>query len=217
MSGLMDGLTSLASPWLYVVVGLIVAAEAGALVGLIFPGEVALLIGGVAASRGHVNLSVMIVVGIAAGIAGDTVGYWLGRHFGTSIRTSRVGRMIGVDRWARAEQSLRTRGGPGVAIGRWVSVMRALIPGVAGMSAIPYRKFLVWNVLGALTWAPTMVIAGYLAGNSYRVVEKWLGRAGLLIAVAVVVVLVARRWISSRPRSGGASPSEPGTGPPTVT
>ncbi len=217
MSGLMDGLTSLASPWLYVVVGLIVAAEAGALVGLIFPGEAALLIGGVAASRGHVNLLAMIVVGIAAAIAGDTVGYWLGRHFGTSIRTSRVGRTIGVDRWARAEQSLRTRGGPGVAIGRWVSVMRALLPGVAGMSAMEYRRFLVWNVLGALTWAPTMVVAGYLAGNSYRAVEKWLGRAGLFIAVAIVVGLVARRWNSNRRRSGGASPSEPEMGPPTVT
>lgn len=212
MGGLIDSITGLASPWLYVVVALIAAAEAGLLIGLVFPGEAALLLGGVAASQGHVPLVVMVVVAVSAAIVGDTVGYSLGRHFGAGIRTSWVGRTIGVDRWAHAEQSLRTRGGPAVALGRWVSVMRALIPGVAGMSAMPYRKFLFWNVLGALTWAPTMVVAGYLAGNSYRVVEKWLGRAGLLIAVVVVVGLVAWRWISSRRRRGSASPSEPETG-----
>ena len=209
MSGLIDSISGMASPWLYVVVALIAAAEAALLIGLVFPGEAALLVGGVAASRGQVNLVVMVVVAVVAAIAGDTLGYWVGRHFGERIRTSRVGRAIGVDRWASAEQSLRTRGGPAVALGRWVSVMRALIPGVAGMSAMGYRNFLVWNVLGALTWAPTMVIVGYLAGNSYRVIEKWLGRAGMLIAVAVVVGLVIWRSISSRRQRGAGADETP--------
>ncbi len=93
-------------------------------------------------------------------------------------------------------------------MGRWVGVLRALVPGVAGMTRMRYRTFLAWNVLGALVWAPTVVIGGYLAGNSFRRVERWLGQAGLVIgAVAVfgIGVWLAARWaIAHRERVVGA-------------
>lgn len=196
MGRLIDALTGLASPWLYVVVAGLAAVESAALVGLIVPGEAALLVGGFAASQGHVGLSVMIVTVTIAAIVGDSIGYELGRHFGPAVRAGRVGRWVGEERWTKAEDFIDRRGGSAVLLGRWVGLLRALVPGVAGMIRMPYRRFLVWNVLGAIVWAPLVVTAGYLAGDSFRRVEKWLGRASLLLLA--VALVAAAGWATAR-------------------
>ena len=127
MNSLIEHLTGLAAPWLYVAVGTLAAAEAAILVGLVFPGETALLIGGFAASQGRVNLAVMVAVAVGAAIVGDSIGYEVGRHFGPRIRDTRVGRWVGQDRWERAERSLQHRGGPAVMFGRWVGNLIELV------------------------------------------------------------------------------------------
>ena len=200
MGRLIDALTGLASPWLYLVIAGLAAAESAALVGLVVPGELALLVGGFAASQGHVSLPVMIVAATAAAVVGDSIGYELGRHFGPAVRQSRVGRWVGEQRWSKAEAFIDRRGGSAVLLGRWVGLLRALVPGVAGMTRMPYRRFLAWNVAGALVWAPGVVTAGYLAGDSFRRVEKWLGRASLLLLAVVmtgVVIWHVAKWAAA--------------------
>jgi undecaprenyl-diphosphatase len=89
-----------------------------------------------------------------------------------------------------------------VFLGRFVGVLRALVPGLAGATHMPYRRFLVWNALGGAVWATAMVLLGDLAGRSYERVAHQAGRAGLLllaIVVAVGGILVAARWIGQRP------------------
>ncbi|MDE0803513.1 MAG: bifunctional DedA family/phosphatase PAP2 family protein [Acidimicrobiales bacterium] len=197
MGTLIDSLVGIASPWLYVVVALLAAAESAALVGLVVPGEAALLVGGFAASQGRVSLPVLIAAATIAAIVGDSIGYELGRHFGPRVRVTRVGRWVGEERWARAEGFIDRRGGPAVLLGRWVGLLRALVPGVAGMTRMPYPRFLVWNVLGAVVWAPAVVSAGYFAGSSFKRVERWFGQASLLVlAVAVCgfAVWAGARW-----------------------
>lgn len=196
MGTLIDSLVGLASPWLCVVVALLAAAESAALVGLVVPGEAALLVGGFAASQGRVSLPVLIVATTVAAIVGDSIGYELGRHFGPQVRLTKVGRWVGEDRWAKAEGFVERRGGPAVLLGRWVGLLRALVPGVAGMARMPYPRFLVWNVLGAVVWAPAVVSAGYFAGSSFKRVERWFGRASLLLLV--IVVVAAGVWAASR-------------------
>ena len=198
MSSLIDGLAGLASPWLYVVIAALAAAESSALVGLVIPGEAALLVGGFAASQGRVDLPVLVAVATVAAIVGDSIGYELGRHLGPRVRLTRLGRWVGEDRWSRAEQFIERRGGPAVLIGRWVGLLRALVPFVAGTTRMPYRRFLVWNVLGAVLWAPTVITAGYFAAGSFRAVERWLGRASLVLAVLVVFgvgLWLGARWV----------------------
>lgn len=200
MGTLIDSLVGLASPWLYVMVALLAAAESAALVGLVVPGEAALLVGGFAASQGRVSLPVLIVVATVAAIVGDSIGYELGRHFGPRVRVTKVGRWVGEDRWTKAEHYIDRRGGPAVLLGRWVGLLRALVPGVAGMTRMPYPRFLVWNVLGAVVWAPAVVSAGYFAGSSFKRVERWFGRASLLVlAVAVFAACLwaAARWVAA--------------------
>ena len=208
MTGLLNGLGGLASPWLYLLVALLAAGESAALVGLVLPGEAALLAAGFAASQGHADLRVLMVVATVAAILGDSIGYEVGRHFGPRVQTTRLGRWVGVERWSRAEGFIERHGGAAVLLGRWVGLLRALVPGVAGMTRMPYRRFLTWNVLGAVLWAPTMVAAGYLAANSFHTVERWLGR-GSLLATALAVLGGAGWYALHRRRSSPGTVAEP--------
>ena len=189
MSAVVDTLLSLSGLPAYALVALLVGGEAAALVGIVLPGEAALLLGGVLASQGRVELTVLVVVAVTAAVAGDSLGYEFGRRSGPALQRSRAGRFVGPERWARGEQLLERRGGPAVLRGRWVGVLRALVPSLAGMGRMPYRRFLLWNAAGALVWAPAVVLAGYAAGANYRHVEHLLGRAGLLFGLTAVSVV----------------------------
>lgn len=200
IGGLLDHLARLASPWGYVVVGVLTLLEASAFVGLVVPGEAALLVGGFLVSQGRANLALMIAAGAAGAIIGDSVGYEFGRHLGPSLRRSRVGRWVGDERWDRTEAYLKRRGGRAVFFGRFVGVLRAMVPTIAGLSQMPYRTFLPWNAAGGIVWAPGFVLIGYVAGDSYDRVASWAGRAGtvlvVLIALVVAVVMAARAALS---------------------
>jgi undecaprenyl-diphosphatase len=202
MSGVLEGLGGLASPWAYVVIGLLAAAEAAAFVGLFLPGEAAMLLGGFLAFQGRVGLGWMMAAGALGAVVGDSVGYQLGRVAGQPLKRSRLGRMVGQDRWARGEAYLRAKGGRAVFLGRFVGLLRAVVPALAGMSRMPYRTFLPWNVAGGVIWGPGIILLGYLAGGSYRQVGRLAGRASLLLLGAVVVVgglVVVARWVARHP------------------
>lgn len=203
MSGVVDSILSLSGLPAYALIALLVAGEAAALIGLVLPGEVALLLGGVLASSGRVNLPVLIVVAVLAAIFGDSVGYEVGRHGGPALERSRVGRLVGRERWDRSERFLERRGGPAILLGRWVGVLRALVPSLAGMGRMTYRRFLLWNAAGAVVWAPAVVLAGYAAGANYRTVEHTLARGSLLLGLAVAlgaVLLLSVRAVRRDPQ-----------------
>lgn len=189
IAGLLDRLAELASPWGYVIVGMMALLEAAAMVGLVVPGEAALLVGGFLASQGKAELPVMMAVGALGAIIGDSIGYEIGKHLGPSLRRSRIGRWVGDERWQRAEDYLNRHGGRAVFFGRFIGVLRALVPTIAGLSGMPYRTFLPWNAVGGLVWAPGFVLLGYAAGGSYHKVATWAGRASSLLFVLVVLIV----------------------------
>jgi membrane protein DedA with SNARE-associated domain/membrane-associated phospholipid phosphatase len=202
VSDLLDSLGSLAGPSAYLVVALLAALEASAFVGLFVPGELAMLVGGYIAFQERADLVTMMVFAALGAVVGDSLGYELGRHLGPSIRRSRLGRRVGDDRWARAEHYLATKGGRAVFFGRFIGVLRALVPALAGVSRMPYRRFLFWNALGGIIWAPSIVGLGYLAGRSYRRVEHYAGRVGLVLLVFVAIVAAVAalgRWVANHP------------------
>ncbi|WP_380168996.1 bifunctional DedA family/phosphatase PAP2 family protein [Jannaschia sp. R86511] len=203
MTGIIDTILNLPGPLVYVVAGLLVFFESAAFLGLVLPGETALLLAGVIASRGNVDVVMVGVIGVVAAIAGDSVGYEVGRRLGPGARQSRLGRLIGTARWQRAEGFVTDRGGMAVLLGRWVGVLRALVPAVAGMTGMPYRRFLLWNALGGAVWAVVIVTLGYLAGNQFPRVLALLGRASgaaLLLVVLLVAGALLTRWVIRHPR-----------------
>ncbi|MET7422096.1 DedA family protein [Dactylosporangium sp. NPDC005555] len=195
----------------YVVVTALAFGESAAFVGLVLPGETALLLGGVLAAAGRVSLPVMVAASVVAAVVGDSVGYEIGRYGGTAIRDSRAGRFVGADRWDRAEAYMSRRGGWAVFAGRWVGLMRALIPALAGMTRMPYRRFLLYNTAGGALWATTVVVAGYFAGASWQRVQTYLGHAGVVVFVVAAslatVVVAARRLARRRAGTPGDRPS----------
>ncbi len=111
MSSVVHALLSVPPLLAYLLVGLLAFGESAAFVGFVLPGETALLFGGLLAAQGKVSLPVMMALGICAAVAGDSVGYQLGRALGPGLQTSRLGRRLGDQRWARAQAMLLRAGG----------------------------------------------------------------------------------------------------------
>ena len=172
---------------------LLVFVEDALFVGFVIPGETAAILGGVAASLGHAPLAAVIAVVIVAAIAGDSVGYEVGRQMGPRILSLPI-----LDKRRKrlddAQAFLGRRGGTAVFFGRWVAFFRAVMPALAGTDRMPYPKFLAFNAAGGITWGTAVVLAGYLAGQSYAKVEATLGRATALVilGIALIALLVWR-------------------------
>ena len=192
MSSLASGIASL-SGWLaYLVVAGLVFGETAVFIGFFVPGETAVVLGGVLASRGHLTLWLLIVIVVAAALAGPLVGYEIGRRMGDRLFASRVLRRVpgGVD---RTRAVLRDRGGLGVLLGRFVAIVRAIVPAAAGAAPVRYGVFLRYNLIGGIIWGVGYTLLGYLAGSAYTVIEKRVG-AGLAVAVAVLVIAALAAW-----------------------
>ncbi len=189
----------------YALVGVLVFAEAAVMLGFVFPGETAAILGGVLASQGGVSLAGNTVTVILCAIVGDSVGYVIGERWGRKILN--LGplrkRQRGID---TALEQLRRRGAVAVFIGRFSAFLRAVIPGLSGLSAMPYRIFLPANAAGALCWGLLYVLLGYFVGER---VEKATGLASdilLGLILVVVVVLVVRHIRKDRREIEGPSP-----------
>jgi undecaprenyl-diphosphatase len=200
-------LTSVPSWLIYVAVFAFPFLEASIFLGFVFPGETALVLGGVLASQGRVSVVGLIVVAIVGAITGDAVGYAVGRRFGPGLQSSRLGQLVGDKRWQASERFLRRRGGPAVFVGRFTALLRALVPSAAGMARLPYRTFALWNAMGGIAWATGFVLVGFLAGESYKQVESYLGRGALVLTAVVVFGLVVVHLVRKR-RASATEASE---------
>lgn len=196
MTALTDALLAVPAPAAYAIVTALVFAEAALFVGFVLPGETAVLLGGVLAASGRLSLPVLVVLVVAAAVFGDTVGYEVGRHLGPRVLATRplrrhAGRLDG------ARRLLRERGGWAVFLGRFTAFLRAVMPALAGVSRMPYRRFLLFNASGAVVWGTGVVLLGFFAGHSYAAVERALGRTSAVLIAAVVaagiVAIVVRR------------------------
>lgn len=202
MTGLVEHLLTTPAWAALLVVFALPALESSAFLGFVFPGEMALLLGGVAAGQGHVPLAGMIAAGVGGAVAGDTVGYLVGRRWGRRILDSTLGRFVKAEHLDRAERALGRRGGWAVFGGRFTVALRVMIPGLAGMAHMPYRRFALANASGGALWGTTMVMAGYLAGNSWHTAGHYISVVGLGITAGLVVLLVGVRALRRRRARG---------------
>lgn len=198
MTGLLQSVL-LAPVWLaLLVVFAVPALESSAFLGFVFPGELAVILGGVVASQGHLPLLAVLGAAIAGAVAGDAVGYLVGRRWGRRILDSALGRFVRAEHLDRAERALARRAGWAVLLGRFTVALRVMVPGLAGMARMPYRRFALANVAGAVMWGAVMVVAGYLAGSSWLAVAHLFSTVGLGLTAAVVVLLVVGRAVRRR-------------------
>ncbi len=214
MSGLVEELLSLHGWLALALIFLLPALEAPAFLGLILPGELALVLGGVLAHEGRVPLPAAIAAGIAGAVVGDSVGYWIGRRWRKLLLSSPVARRVRPAQLRRAESILNRRGGITLFVGRLTAGARVLLPGLAGASRLRYRTFLLWNAAAGAAWAVAHVMLGYVTGEGWRRVHDMAGRAALLLLVGMIVLaalglgvrLLTRRRQRRRRTTIGVSP-----------
>jgi membrane protein DedA with SNARE-associated domain len=175
---------------LFALLILLAFAEAAAFVGFVLPGETSLLIGGV---LGHSHVwSVWVFLGFAilAAIAGDSVGYEVGKHLGPRIQHTSFGRFVGEKRLKLAQAIFDRYHGGAIFFGRAQALLRALVPALAGMNKVPYRTFLKWNAAGDIVFSSIVVLLGYEFANSFPTLEKYLRYWAIVFLLIVIVVVV---------------------------
>ena len=202
----------------YPAVGLMALLETGAGIGLVAPGELAVVIGGVTAGQGHTELVALILVVWACALTGDLISYVLGRRLGRAFLL-RHGHLVKLSpaRLDQVEVFLRRHGGKTIIVGRFIGVVRSLAPFVAGSSRMPARRFIPATFLASGLWSATFSLLGYVFWQSFDDAAE-LAREGSLALVAVVrviaVVIVIWRRLRRRGEQMGATPhSQEGSRP----
>jgi membrane-associated protein len=181
--------------WAYPAVAGFAFLETGAFVGLLVPGETAVVVGGVVAERGGVELLPLIGFVWLAAAGGDLVSFLLGRRLGRPFLERHGPRFqLTPDRLARVDRFYARHGGKAVLLGRFTGLVRAVSPFVAGASGLALRRFVLWSAAGALLWATTFTLVGYGFSESFAQSGETAARigAGAALAAALGFVAVAR-------------------------
>jgi membrane-associated protein len=152
---------------------------------VVVPGDLVVLFAASTATT-PTRFAVLWAAVAAGSVAGETVGYGIGRVFGERVQASRVGRWVGPERWARAAEFLQRRGARAVFAGRFLAAVHAVLPIVAGTVRMRARRFLAAAVVGALTWSALYMTIGALAGASYRAVAEQLNQVSGVVAGGLI-------------------------------
>jgi membrane-associated protein len=194
LAGALTRLSHTLGPWTYAVVAGLAFLETGAFVGLVAPGETAIVLGGVVAATGDVSLPLMLAVAWLAAALGDLASYALGRRLGRPF-LERHGARVGVTpaRLARVDGFFARHGGRTILIGRFVGLVRAVAPFSAGAADLPLRGFLPWSLLGTALWAWAFTLVGYAFSSSFSAAAGVLTHGALALAVVAALVIAVRR------------------------
>ena len=184
--------------WTYALVSGLAFLETGAFVGLVVPGETAVVLGGVVAAQGEVDIAVVLLVVWLSAAAGDLFSFMLGRRLGRPFLITR-GPRLGVtpERLRQVEGFFDRHGPKAILIGRFVGIVRAVAPFLAGSSGMRVRSFLPWSLLGTAAWAATFTLVGYAFHRSFSSAAELVTRGALALAVVAALALV---WQAHRRR-----------------
>lgn len=190
---------------LYAVVIGFVLIECGLLVGFLLPGDTLLFAAGlVAADAGHGANVVWLAAGVfLAAVLGECIGYLFGARTGIALLRRRSGRVINPGNLERAERFTARYGVLAIIAARWVPWVRTFAPVLAGATRMPWARFMMANVLGALAWAPTLILLGYAAASVPALKHISIALATGMVTLAVVIGAVGR-WRAAR--RAGATP-----------
>jgi len=166
--------------WGALIAGLAILCECTLFIGLVVPGDT-IVVAAATGVRSPLHFAVLFAVVVVATLGGQSIGFVLGRWTGPALRRSRLGARLG-GRWDRAAAFVARRGGWAVLISRFLPVLHAVMPVTVGMSAMRYRRFILWATPAAIVWSALYVGVGAAAAGSFRALEGELHVAGYLFA-----------------------------------
>jgi len=176
--------------WTYLLVGFFAFAETGAFIGLVVPGETTMLIGGAVAGQGAVDVYLLMAIAWFAAWLGDTTSFFLGRRLGREFVLTH-GARVGItnERFEKVEAYFDRHGGKTIFIGRWISLIRALAPFIAGSSGMQYRAFVPYSILGTGLWATLHILVGYFFSRSIETAGHYAARGAFALATLIALVI----------------------------
>jgi membrane protein DedA with SNARE-associated domain len=170
--------------WAYLLVAFMAMAETAAFIGFVAPGEFTVIFGGVLAGEGTLSIQLLIGITWVSCIIGDAIGFLLGRRLGRSFALKHGPKLrITAERFEKVEEFFLRHGGKTVFIGRFIGLVRPLMPFLAGASGMSYRRFVPYDVLGAGLWSATWCLLGYIFWQSFEQVASTAGRGTLAFAI----------------------------------
>ena len=175
----------------YLGITAIVFCESGVLLGFFLPGDSLLFTAGFLAGKSLLSLPLLVLLTFFAAVAGDSVGYAIGRRFGPRLFVRKDSRFFKAEHVARAEAFFARRGGQAVVLARFLPWVRTFTPVAAGVGSMRYGRFLTMNVLGAALWAVGLPVAGFFLGRSVPNADRY-------VLPAVLVIIASSAVLSSR-------------------
>lgn len=185
--------------WTYALVAGLAFLETGAFVGLVAPGETAIVLGGVVAAEGEVSLAVILPLAWLAAALGDLASFWLGKRLGRRFLLAHGPRLgVTATRLERVESFFERHGPKAILAGRFIGIVRAVAPFLAGASGMRLRSFLPWSLIGTAVWATTFTLVGYAFHHSFGAAADALTHGALALAVLAAATLAWRHHRRSR-------------------
>jgi membrane-associated protein len=187
----------------YLILFVIIVLETGLVVTPFLPGDSLLFVAGAAAASGLLDIYAIILVFIAAAIIGDTLNYWIGHYFGTKVFIQKFPGLIKKEYIDRTYGYFERYGGKTIFIARFIPIVRTFAPFLAGVGKMTYRRFILFNILGAIAWSIVITVAGYILGTNPLVqahinVLIYLVIAVTLITVGIIIWGLLKGFMHSR-------------------
>ena len=186
---LLEDVSNTLGAWTYLLVGTFAFAETGAFVGLVVPGETVMLLGGAVAGQGAIDIYLLIAIAWFSAWLGDTTSFFIGRRLGREF-VIKNGPRVGIshERFEKVEDYFSRHGGKTIFIGRFISLVRAFAPFIAGSSGMRYRAFVPYSIPGTGLWATAHILVGYFFSRSVETGAEYAGKGAFLLGTLIVVV-----------------------------
>jgi membrane-associated protein len=172
-------------PHIYTIFFLVIFCETGLVITPFLPGDSLLFTAGAFAALGQLNIWLMFTLLSVAAILGDTVNYWIGHYLGPKVFQWQKSRFFNPEHLKRTHAFYEKYGGKTIILARFVPIVRTFAPFVAGIGAMTYSKFILYNVVGGLAWVAVCLFAGYWFGNM-----PWVAQHFEVVVVGIIFVSV---------------------------
>ncbi len=172
----------------YIILFIIIFLETGLVITPFLPGDSLIFLTGAFAAQGVFNIVILFLILVLAAVLGDTVNYWIGNYFGDKVFSkSSLFRREYLD---KTKQFYRKYGGKTIIYARFIPIIRTFAPFVAGIGAMDYRRFLIFNVIGALSWVLIFLLGGYFFGRVPIVKDNLTIVILLIILISILPPLI---------------------------
>jgi len=181
--------------WTYALLFLIIFMETGLVVTPFLPGDSLLFAAGTFAGMGALNIGLLIIILIAAAILGDTVNYWIGHYIGPRAFSGNS-RFLKKEYLDRTHDFFEKHGGKTIILARFIPIIRTFAPFVAGVGAMSYGRFLLYNIVGGIVWVVVFTLGGYYFGRLPFVQDNFT-----IVVLAIILISVlpaAYEFLKSR-------------------